>query len=56
VPHLFLFLTLLAYGLSFGSYTRYLYTGNKLSGRLGTIFLGLGLLAHYFASSNAPAA
>jgi len=49
VPHLFLFLTLLAYGLSFGSYARYLYTGNKLSGRLGTIFLGLGLIAHYFA-------
>jgi len=49
VPHLFLFLTLLAYGLSFGSYARYLYTGNKLSGRLGTIFLGLALIAHYFA-------
>jgi ABC-type uncharacterized transport system permease subunit len=49
VPHLFLFLTLLAYGLSLGAYTRYLYTGSKLIGRLGTICLGLGLVAHYFA-------
>ena len=47
--HLFLILTLLAYGLSFGSYTRYLYTGSKLAGQFGTIFLGLGLVAHYFA-------
>jgi ABC-type transport system involved in cytochrome c biogenesis permease subunit len=49
VPHLFLFLTLLTYALSLGSYVRYLYTGSKLAGRLGTIFLGLGLVAHYFA-------
>ena len=49
VSHLFLFLTLLAYALSLGSYSRYLYTGSKLAGRLGTIFLGLGLVAHYFA-------
>jgi len=49
VPHLFLFLTLLTYALSLGSYARYLYTGSKLAGRLGTIFLGMGLVAHYFA-------
>jgi ABC-type uncharacterized transport system permease subunit len=49
VPRLFLSLTLLAYGLSLSSYARYLYTGNKLSGRLGTLFLALGLVAHYFA-------
>jgi ABC-type uncharacterized transport system permease subunit len=49
VPHLFLFLTLLAYAVSLGSYTRYLYTGSKLAGRLGTFLLGLGLVAHYFA-------
>lgn len=49
MPQLFLFLTLLAYGLSLGSYLRFLYAGKSLSGRLGTIFLGLGLVAHYFA-------
>src|SRR5258708_31463919 len=49
VPHLFLSLTLLTYVLSLGMYTRYLYTGSKLAGRLGTVFLGLGLIAHYFA-------
>jgi ABC-type uncharacterized transport system permease subunit len=49
MPHVFLALTLLAYGLSFLSYTRYLYTGNALAGRLGTVLLGLGLVAHYFA-------
>src|ERR1700720_1060619 len=49
MPHLFLFLTLLAYAASLGSYTRYLYTGNQFAGRLGTIFLGLGLVAPYFA-------
>ncbi len=49
MPHLFLSLALLAYALSLASYTRYLYTGSKLAGRLGTILLGLGLVAHYFA-------
>lgn len=49
MPHLFLFLTLLAYGLSFASYLRFLYAGKILAGRLGTLFLGLGLVAHYFA-------
>ncbi len=49
MPHLFLFLTILAYSLSLGSYIRFLYTGRELSGRLGTLFLTLGLVAHYFA-------
>ncbi len=49
MPHLFLSLTILAYAVSFGAYTRCLYTGSKLAGRLGTVFLGLGLVAHYFA-------
>jgi ABC-type transport system involved in cytochrome c biogenesis permease subunit len=49
MPHLFLFLTILAYGLSLGSYIRFLYTGKEMSGRLGTFFLALGLAAHYFA-------
>src|SRR5437660_6647086 len=47
--HLFPILTGLAYLLSFGLYVRFLATGKKLTGRLGTLFLGLGLIAHYFA-------
>ena len=49
MPHLYLILTLLAYALSLGSYLRFLYTGKALPGRLGTLFLCLGLIAHYFA-------
>src|SRR5258708_20091701 len=47
--HLFPILTALAYLLSFGLYLRFLGTGKKLTGRLATVFLGLGLMAHYFA-------
>src|SRR5438309_2455993 len=47
--HLFPVLTALAYLLSFGLYVRFLSTGSKLAGRLGTVLLGLGLIAHYFA-------
>src|SRR5437868_5912121 len=47
--HLFPVLTALAYLLSFGLYVRFLSTGSKLTGRLGTVLLGLGLIAHYFA-------
>jgi ABC-type uncharacterized transport system permease subunit len=47
--HLFPILTAFAYVLSSGLYVRFLATGNKLTGRLGTLFLGLGLIAHYFA-------
>src|SRR5271155_1477843 len=49
MPHLFLFLTVLAYVLSLGSYVRFLRSGREIAGRLGTIFLVLGLVAHYFA-------
>ena len=49
VPHLFLILTILAYGLSFAGYVQFLYSGKTLGGRMGTILLGLGLVAHYFA-------
>jgi ABC-type uncharacterized transport system permease subunit len=49
MPHLFLLLTILAYSLSFASYLRFLYSGRELAGRLGTLLLGLGLVAHYFA-------
>src|SRR5438046_3879009 len=47
--HLFPVLTALAYLLSFGLYVRFLGTGSKLTGRLGSVLLGLGLIAHYFA-------
>src|SRR5271168_1587502 len=49
MPHLFLFLTILAYGLSLVSYVRFLYSGRELAGRFGTLFLAIGLGAHYFA-------
>jgi ABC-type uncharacterized transport system permease subunit len=49
MPHLFLFLTIAAYVFSLGSYSRYLRSGREISGRLGTVFLILGLVAHYFA-------
>src|SRR5882757_10021026 len=49
MSHLFLFLTALAYILSLGSYVRFLRTGREIAGRLGTLFLALGLIAHYFA-------
>ena len=42
-------LAALAYFASFGLYLQFLSSGNKLTGRLGTLFLGLGLIAHYFA-------
>jgi ABC-type uncharacterized transport system permease subunit len=47
--HLFPILTALAYVISFGLYVRFLNTGKKLTGRLGTLLLGLGLIAHYLA-------
>jgi ABC-type uncharacterized transport system permease subunit len=46
---LFSILTGIAYLLSFGLYVRFLGTGSKVTGRLGTLLLGLGLIAHYFA-------
>ena len=47
--HLFPILTALAYLFSFVLYVRFLGTGKKLTGRLGTLVLGLGLVSHYFA-------
>src|SRR2546426_7019247 len=47
--HLFPILTGVAYLLSFILYLRFLSTGNRFTGRLGTLLLGLGLVAHYFA-------
>lgn len=49
MDHLYLILTVVAYGLSLGSYLRYLMTGREFSGRVGTILLAAGLVAHYFA-------
>jgi ABC-type transport system involved in cytochrome c biogenesis permease subunit len=47
--HVFLFLTVLAYSLSLGAYLRFLVAGREAAGRLGTVLLGVGLMAHYFA-------
>ena len=47
--HPFLILTLLAYVLSLGLYVRFLNTGKEITGRLGTLFLALGLVTHYLA-------
>jgi len=52
--HLFPILTALAYLLSFGIYVRFLGAGNKLTGRLGTLFLGLGLITHYLRCGSGP--
>src|ERR1700731_3178936 len=48
MAHLFLFLTVVAYVLSLGSYVRFLRSGREMAARLGTVFLGLGMVAHYF--------
>jgi ABC-type transport system involved in cytochrome c biogenesis permease subunit len=49
MPHLFLFLTILAYSLSLASYVRLLYSGRETAGRIATALLALGLITHYFA-------
>src|SRR5256885_16120549 len=49
MAHFYLFLTLAAYFLSFAAYLRFVYAGKSLAGRLGTVFLMLGMVAHYFA-------
>jgi ABC-type uncharacterized transport system permease subunit len=41
--------TIIAYTLSFALYWIFLKTGKVLTGRLGTLLLGAGLVAHYFA-------
>jgi HemX protein len=43
----FVLLTVLAYLLSMGLYTRFLYTGQEVTGRLATVLMFLGLAAHY---------
>src|SRR6202158_3085557 len=49
MTNVFLLLTTLAYLLSLGFYLRFLYTGREFTGRLGTLLLALGVVAHYFA-------
>jgi ABC-type transport system involved in cytochrome c biogenesis permease subunit len=47
--HLYLTLTVLAYALSLACYIAFLNTGKVLVGRIASVLLALGLLAHYFA-------
>jgi HemX protein len=49
MSHLFLILTIVAYVASLIFYLGFLKTGKETMGRLGTLLLGLGLVAHYFA-------
>ncbi len=47
--HAYLILTVLAYSFSLAMYLGFLNTGKNLTGRAATLFLGLGIVAHYFA-------
>src|ERR1700732_4550731 len=49
MSHFYFILTLAAYSLSFGGYLAFLNTGRAVLGRCGSVLLGLGLVAHYFA-------
>jgi ABC-type uncharacterized transport system permease subunit len=49
MDRLLIAVTVIAYVLSMASYVRFLYTGKALAGRLGTVLLACGLVAHYFA-------
>src|ERR1700756_3145479 len=49
MSHLFFLLTLAAYVGSFAAYIGYLVAGQEWSGRLGSLLLAAGLVAHYFA-------
>ncbi len=56
MPHFFLFLTIVAYVFSLGSYSRFLRTGREISGRLGTVFLASASSPIISLCSNARAA
>ncbi|MGB2673124.1 MAG: cytochrome c biogenesis protein CcsA [Candidatus Acidiferrum sp.] len=49
MEHLFFILTIIAYAGSLACYLHFLTSGKEISGRLGSLFLGLGLIAHYVA-------
>lgn len=46
---LLLILTIVAYSGSLALYLRFLINGKEITGRLATLFLGIGLIIHYFA-------
>jgi ABC-type uncharacterized transport system permease subunit len=47
--HVYLILTALAYSISLALYLGFLNTGKKPAGPAATLFLGFGIVAHYFA-------
>lgn len=49
MDHLFFLLTVAAYVGSFSCYLGYLVSGRDWSGRVASVLLGCGLMAHYFA-------
>src|ERR1700719_4587340 len=49
MSHLYFILTLAAYSLSWVCYLAFLNTGRAVLGSCGSMLLGLGLVAHYFA-------
>src|SRR5882762_3007066 len=49
MDHLYFILTAVAYSLSLGCYMAFLNTGKVMLGKCGSLLLGLGLVAHYFA-------
>src|SRR5450432_4787747 len=49
MDHLYFILTVAGYSLSLGCYVAFLNSGRAILGRCGSVLLGLGLVAHYFA-------
>ena len=49
MTQIFVTITVLAYLSSMALYLRFLYTGKELTGRLATLLMFLGLVAHYLA-------
>jgi ABC-type transport system involved in cytochrome c biogenesis permease subunit len=49
MTQIFVTITVLAYLSSMALYLRYLYSGKELTGRLATLMMFLGLVAHYLA-------
>jgi ABC-type uncharacterized transport system permease subunit len=47
--HAYFILAVLAYGFSLAMYLAFLNTGKRATGLAATLFLGLGIVAHYFA-------
>jgi hypothetical protein len=47
--HVYLILGVLAYSVSLALYLGFLNTGKRPAGPAATLFLGLGIVAHYFA-------